>query len=116
MERLALYEHINTRVYRMLARGHVEEVLATLGAGFDPLIQALQIIGHGEVIGYLDEIFDKPEMPRLIRRNSRLYAKSQRTCSRQYSEFAWIRMPNRTPVSGESVFSRLHTRLILFSD
>ena len=93
MERKALYERINARVDHMLARGLVEEVQALLRAGFDPSLQALQTIGYREVTGYLDANYNRREMARLIKRNTRRYAKRQLTWFRRYPDFEWIRVP-----------------------
>lgn len=93
MERGALYKGINARVDQMLARGLIEEVKELLQTGFDPSLQTLQTIGYREVIGYLTANYDQLEMTRLIKRNTRRYAKRQLTWFRRYPEFEWVRVP-----------------------
>lgn len=107
MERAALYKRINARVGQMLARGLVEEVRALLQAGFDPSIQALQTIGYREVIGFLEARYDRLEMTRLIKRNTRRYAKRQLTWFRRYPEFEWCRVPASESEPCAEVLSRI---------
>ena len=108
MERGALYNRINARVDQMLSRGLVEEVRALMQVGFDPSIQALQTIGYREVIGYLEAHYDHLEMTRLIKRNTRRYAKRQLTWFRRYPGFEWCRVP----VSGTPLFADVVARLL----
>ena len=111
MDRGPLYKRINARVDRMLARGLVEEVRALLQAGFDPSIQALQTIGYREVIGYLKADYDHLEMTRLIKRNTRRYAKRQLTWFRRYLEIEWCRIPLGSSESSALFASELASKL-----
>lgn len=89
-DRKALYARINQRVEGMLECGLLDEVRGLLERGVDPAEQALQTIGYQEPIAYLRGAIDYDEMVRLIKRNSRRYAKRQLTWFRRYPDYQWI--------------------------
>ncbi len=89
-EREALYGRINQRVDQMLERGLLDEVRGLLERDVDPAEKALQTIGYQEPIAYLRGAIDYDEMVRLIKRNSRRYAKRQLTWFRRYPDYQWI--------------------------
>lgn len=82
-----LYERINTRMDQMLQEGLIDEVRAV--ERFRDC-QALQTVGYKEVLSFLDGEIDEDEMVRLLKRNSRRYAKRQMTWFRHQGEFAWF--------------------------
>ena len=79
-EREKLYDRINQRVDLMLEAGLLDEVKSLL-----PLKQlnALQTVGYQELFDYLDNKITKEEAIRLVKRNSRRYAKRQMTWLRK---------------------------------
>jgi tRNA dimethylallyltransferase len=91
-ERERLYDRINRRVDQMLDDGLMDEVEAVMemeGVQLDE--PPLSTIGYREPIQYLkDEIEDADEMIRLIKRNTRRYAKRQLTWFRRYDEYTWM--------------------------
>lgn len=89
-DRKELYRRINLRVDHMIQNGLVEEVAHLKADGWDLTISALRTIGYKEVFGYLDGFFDATEMARLIKRNTRRYAKRQLTWFQQYANATWI--------------------------
>lgn len=89
-DRQHLYARINKRVDLMLAAGLVEEVTELLNQGVDPTLPVLRTIGYQEVILHLKGEYDYAEMVRLIKRNSRRYAKRQLTWFRRFEEYKWI--------------------------
>ncbi|MCH8961002.1 MAG: tRNA (adenosine(37)-N6)-dimethylallyltransferase MiaA, partial [Bacteroidetes bacterium] len=89
-DRKALYARINQRVDGMLECGLLDEVRGLLERGVDPAEQALQTIGYQEPIAYLRGAIDYDEMVRLIKRNSRRYAKRQLTWFRRYPDYQRI--------------------------
>lgn len=83
-----LYARIDARMDQMLAAGLVDEVRNLV-----PFREhnALQTVGYQEVFGYLDGAYEYEEMVRLLKRNSRRYAKRQLTWFRNqggYREWA----------------------------
>jgi tRNA dimethylallyltransferase len=88
--RKELYARIERRVDEMLARGLIEEVRGLLAAGYDPSANPLRTIGYQEPIAHLRGEISHPEMVRLIKRNSRRYAKRQLTWFRREADNIWI--------------------------
>lgn len=89
-DRQKLYRRIEERVDRMLERGLLDEVQQLLDAGVDPTRQPLRTIGYREPIQYLQGKIDYDEMVRLVKRNSRRYAKRQLTWFRRYDDYRWL--------------------------
>ena len=88
-DRKELYERIERRVDLMLDQGLVEEVRGLLNYGFQSDLPALRTIGYQEVIRHLAGAIDHNEMVRLIKRNTRRYAKRQLTWFRRFEEYEW---------------------------
>ena len=82
-----LYNRIDQRMDDMLAQGLVEEARALLP---NRHFTALQTVGYKEVFGYLDGDYDHNEMVRLLKRNSRRYAKRQLTWFRHQADYQWF--------------------------
>ena len=91
-QRKVLYARINERVDRMLERGLLDENRRLLQY-CDPVVPIpLRTIGYREPMAYLRGDYDYSEMVRLLKRNSRRYAKRQLTWFRRRSEYVWIDM------------------------
>ncbi|SHL01488.1 tRNA (adenosine(37)-N6)-dimethylallyltransferase MiaA [Hymenobacter psychrotolerans] len=88
-EREELYTRINQRVDQMLEAGLLAEVKALLPYRHH---NALQTVGYQEIFGYLDGLYDWPEAERLLKRNTRHYAKRQLTWLRRDAEYRWVSM------------------------
>jgi tRNA dimethylallyltransferase len=82
-----LYERINSRMDLMLEAGLEEEVKALLPY---KNMNALQTVGYKEVFDFFDGIYDREEMIRLLKRNSRRYAKRQLTWFKKDKEYRWF--------------------------
>ncbi|HYQ48632.1 MAG TPA: tRNA (adenosine(37)-N6)-dimethylallyltransferase MiaA [Thermodesulfovibrionales bacterium] len=87
-ERSELYTMIDGRVDDMLARGLLDEVRLVLS--MNPDRTPLQAIGYKEFVRFLGHEIDLPEAVRLIKRNSRRYAKRQFTWFRQETDILWV--------------------------
>jgi tRNA dimethylallyltransferase len=87
MPREQLYERIDTRMDQMLANGLVEEARELLPFKNH---NALQTVGYKEVFDYFDELYNYEEMVRLLKRNSRRYAKRQLTWFKHQGNFRWF--------------------------
>ncbi|MFD2569708.1 tRNA (adenosine(37)-N6)-dimethylallyltransferase MiaA [Spirosoma soli] len=83
-----LYARIDTRMDAMLTAGIVEEVRSLIPHRHLP---ALQTVGYQEVFPYLDGTYDYEEMVRLLKRNSRRYAKRQLTWFRNQGNYEWCK-------------------------
>lgn len=86
-EREELYERINLRMDLMLEQGLIEEAKALY-----PYKEhnALQTVGYREIFDYMDGKYDWEEAVRLLKRNSRRYAKRQMTWFRRDEEIQWF--------------------------
>lgn len=83
-----LYRRINERVDRMFDEGLVGEVknLADKGMG----LVARQALGYKEIFGYLEGKYDLEEARRLLKRNTRRFAKRQFSWFRRDKRVRWI--------------------------
>lgn len=88
LPREALYEKIDRRVDAMIAAGLFEEA----GALFPyKHLNALQTVGYTEIFDFLEGQYDREECIRLLKRNTRRYAKRQMTWFRGDGEIKWFR-------------------------
>lgn len=81
-----LYARIDARVDQMMAAGLLDEVRSLLPYRDRP---ALNTVGYKELFAYLDGAYDLPEAVRLIKRNTRHYAKKQLTWWARDPEIHW---------------------------
>lgn len=86
-ERSELYHRIETRVDQMLADGLVDEVRSVLPYRDH---NALKTVGYKEVFGLLDVEYNESEMIRLLKQNTRRYAKRQLTWFRHQGAYTWF--------------------------
>lgn len=87
LPRELLYERIDQRMDAMLAEGLVDEAKSLYHLRHK---NALQTVGYQEIFDYLDGSYDYDEMTRLLKRNSRRYAKRQLTWFRKDKDFTWL--------------------------
>ena len=87
MEREFLYDRINLRVDMMLEAG-LEKEVKSLTEYKDH--SALKTVGYSEFFSYFDDKIDFEECIRLIKRNSRRYAKKQFTWFKKNEEIKWF--------------------------
>ncbi len=86
-DREELYDRINLRVDKMLEAGlevEVKSVYPKRG------LNALKTVGYKEFFGYFDGEYDREEAIRLVKRNSRHYAKRQLSWFRRDDEIKWF--------------------------
>ena len=79
---------IDERVDAMFGAGLIEEVETLLLKRPDRT--AMQAIGYKELTLYLNREIDKDEAIRLIKRNTRRYAKRQFTWFRREEDISWV--------------------------
>ncbi|MEX2235797.1 MAG: tRNA (adenosine(37)-N6)-dimethylallyltransferase MiaA [Cyclobacteriaceae bacterium] len=87
LPRTELYERIDERMDQMIARGLFEEARSLYPMRHH---NALQTVGYQEIFGFIDNQYDLDECIRLLKRNSRRYAKRQLTWFKKDAEFAWF--------------------------
>jgi tRNA dimethylallyltransferase len=94
LPREELFQQIDDRMDKMIANGLFEEAEKLY-----PLkhLNALQTVGYQEIFGYMDELYDREEAIRLLKRNSKRYAKRQLTWFKKDQEIMWFR-PNDSKI------------------
>ncbi len=85
-----LYERINLRGDLLFEAGLCEEVKSLMEKGLAKENISMKGIGYKEVIDYLEGKYDLEEAKRLVKQNTRRYAKRQLTWFRRYEEMHWI--------------------------
>lgn len=87
LPRTELYQRIDDRMETMIAEGLFEEArsLYPLRAH-----NALQTVGYQEIFALMEGAYGLEECVRLLKRNSRRYAKRQMTWFKKDPEFAWF--------------------------
>jgi len=87
LPREVLYQRIDKRMDQMIHDGLFDEAKQ-----FYPLrhLNALQTVGYREIFDYIDGLYDYEETVRLLKRNSRRYAKRQLTWFLRDNEVSWF--------------------------
>jgi tRNA dimethylallyltransferase len=93
MEREELYGRIDARVDEMIKQGLKEEVESILEMGYAPSLKAMQSLGYKQIINHLQGVYDLAEAVRLIKRDTRRYARRQVTWFKADPEIRWIELP-----------------------
>ncbi|MFA5356727.1 MAG: tRNA (adenosine(37)-N6)-dimethylallyltransferase MiaA [Candidatus Omnitrophota bacterium] len=97
MPRDALYEKIDKRVGRMFSAGLVLEIKKLLKSRLSKT--ACYALGIREVKGYLDGLYGMQEAKRLLKKNTRNYAKRQLTWFRKDKRIKWIDIAGKDKAS-----------------
>jgi tRNA dimethylallyltransferase len=90
-----LYQRIEERVDQMISAGLLAEVKGLLDAGFSRDLKALRSIGYKEVAAYLCGEISLEEAIRLIKRDTRHYAKRQLTWFSADPDILWFEYPEK---------------------
>ena len=98
LPREILYERINSRVESMMESGLLDEVKAV---SLHKKLQTLNTVGYSELFSYLDGVIDLEEAIRLIKQNSRRYAKRQLTWFRRDTKSIWLKNQNTEDLFSE---------------
>lgn len=89
-ERERLYERIDKRVDLMMEEGLLKEVMRLKSMGYDRNLISMQGLGYKELLAYLDGEYPLEEAVRIIKRDTRHFAKRQLTWFRREKEVNWI--------------------------
>ena len=82
-----LYQRIDQRMEAMLAEGLYEEAESLFEKRG---LNALQTLGYTEVFDFFEGKYDQMELVRLLKRNSRRYAKRQLTWFKRDAQICWF--------------------------
>jgi tRNA dimethylallyltransferase len=87
LPRALLYDRIDERMDKMVAEGLFEEAKKLY-----PFknYNALQTVGYQEIFDFIDGKYDREEAIRLLKRNTRHYAKRQMTWFKKDKEITWF--------------------------
>lgn len=89
-----LYSRINQRVDLMIKEGLIEEVKELLQFGYNPSHTAMQGLGYKELAAYLAGNYPLDEAVRILKRDTRHYAKRQLTWFRRDNDYHWFNLTN----------------------
>ena len=93
VEREELYGRIDARVDEMITQGLKEEVERLLEMGYASCLKAMQSLGYKQMAAHLAGEYDLPDAVRLIKRDTRRYARRQVTWFKADPEIRWIELP-----------------------
>lgn len=79
LDREDLYARIDLRVERMMEAGYLDEVRALLDAGVDPDGKPMRSLGYRHLVAHLRDGLPLDEAVRLTQRDTRHFARKQRT-------------------------------------
>lgn len=95
--RQRLYERINRRVDRMFEQGFLDEVRSILDMGYSLQDPGLNTVGYKEAIAHLNGEMSREQMVKVMKTQSRRYAKRQITWFKRWDFVEWINLDNYTP-------------------
>lgn len=92
-ERSRLYERIDQRVDEMLRAGLVKEVKRLKEEGCKRGMVSMQGLGYKEILDYLDGSVSLEEAVRILKRDTRHFAKRQLTWFKRERDVVWVEKP-----------------------
>lgn len=90
MDRAVLYNRIDKRVDNMMAAGLLDEVKGLLADGYTPDLLSMQALGYKELIPAVTGETDLAECVRILKRDTRHFAKRQLTWFRRDKRIHWF--------------------------
>lgn len=87
-----LYRRIDERVDQLMRAGLVKEIESLLEKGLNENSISMKGIGYKEIISCLHGKYDIEEAVRLVKQNTRHYAKRQLTWLRRYQNMIWFNL------------------------
>jgi len=94
-EREILYEKINLRVDKMFEKGLLNEAKKFIA---HQKLNSLKTVGYKELFPYFKGVYDLDEAKRLIKRNSRHYAKRQLTWFARDKDINWFKPDEKNEI------------------
>lgn len=85
-----LYERIDARIEVMLNDGLVQEVQGLLEQGYHRELVSMQGLGYKEIVAYLENEISLEEAIRILKRDTRHFAKRQITWFKRERDVIWI--------------------------
>lgn len=91
-KRKNLYDRINTRVDLMIEEGLIEEVQDLLTNGYPQDLKSFKGLGYKEIIRYINGENSLHDAIRILKKNTRRYAKRQITWFNRYDFIKWFQV------------------------
>lgn len=85
-----LYERIDKRVDEMMQNGLLKEVESLKSMGYHRGMVSMQGLGYKEILAFLDGEYSLEEAVRILKRDTRHFAKRQLTWFRREQEVVWV--------------------------
>jgi tRNA dimethylallyltransferase len=92
MDRQALYRRIETRVEWEIQKGLVQETRSLMDRGYHRNLGSMKGLGYRQFSGYLAGEYSYEEAVRLLKRDTRHFAKRQMTWFQKEPGIDWIRL------------------------
>lgn len=112
LTRSALYDKINSRVDRMMAAGLLEETKLLIEQGIRSDSKAMQSLGYRHMVMFLKGKCDLAEAIRLMKRDTRHFAKKQMTWFKRDPRIIWISWEE--PAERRALVDRMSEEIIDF--
>lgn len=93
LERGDLYQRIDARVDAMIRQGLRGEVQRLIEMGYAPTLKAMQSLGYKQMTAHLQGGYDLAEAIRLIKQDTKRYAKRQITWFKADTRISWVTYP-----------------------
>ena len=93
-DRANLYRRIDKRVDQMMDEGLLEEVQLLKDMGYHKKMVSMQGLGYKEMLDHLDGICPLEEAVRILKRDTRHFAKRQLTWFKRERDVIWLNKPD----------------------
>ena len=93
-DRANLYRRIDKRVDQMMVEGLLEEVQLLKDMGYHKKMVSMQGLGYKEMLDHLDGICPLEEAVRILKRDTRHFAKRQLTWFKRERDVIWLNKPD----------------------
>jgi len=105
-ERSRIYERIDQRTDNMMRGGFVEEVRNLLSMGYRETLKPMQSLGYKHMVKYIKGSYTLDDALRIIKRDTRHFAKRQMTWFSKDQEIVWL-----NPADMDDMRMRINTFL-----
>lgn len=113
MDRPTLYERIETRVELEIEKGLVQETQRLLDRGYDRELGSMKGLGYKQFSGYMAGEYSYTEAVRILKRDTRHFAKRQMTWFGKEPGIQWLSIdPSDLPDRAASRIMELITRFL----
>ncbi len=99
-ERSQLYERIDQRTEKMIGAGLVDEVQGLLARGYIDTLKPMQSLGYKHIIKYLNGFYNLEDAIRIMKRDTRRFAKRQITWFGADKEITWFSSSDTDSMKG----------------